>query len=184
MAPPVRLMELEPATAVTVPPQSLLTPLGLATVRPAGKVSVKATPVSVTLGFGSLLGFTIVKLTDTVVFCPAALAENDFVMVGGVAALTVIDAVEVFPVPPSVEVACTLLTFTPIVVPVTLTENVHDALDARLAPDKLTEDAPGVAVIVPPPQVPVKPLGVATTRPDGRLSVNATPVSVTLVLEF
>lgn len=38
--PPERLMEEESGTAVTVPPQSLLTLLGDATTRPAGKASV------------------------------------------------------------------------------------------------------------------------------------------------
>ena len=35
------------------------------------------------------------------------------------------------------------------------------------------------AVIVPPPHEPESPFGVATTRPDGRLSLNATPVNAT-----
>ena len=48
---------------------------------------------------------------------------------------------------------------------------------ARVAPERLTLPEPATAVIVPPPQVPVRPFGVATTRPAGRVSVNATPVS-------
>ena len=35
-----------------------------------------------------------------------------------------------------------------------------------------------VRPIVPPPQLPVRPFGVATRRPAGNESLNATPVSV------
>ena len=72
--------------------------------------------------------------------------------------------------------ATTLLFFTPPVVPFTFSENVHEALEARAAPLKLTLVAPAVAVIVPPPQLPVCPLGVATTNPAGNVSVKLTPV--------
>ena len=41
---------------------------------------------------------------------------------------------------------------------------------------------PTVAVIVPPPHVPDNPLGVATTKPAGNESVNATPVKDVVVL--
>ena len=61
----------------------------------------------------------------------------------------------------------TLLFFTPEVVPVTLTEIVHEGPGASVAPDKLTEPEPATAVAVPL-QVELKPLGVATTRPAGR----------------
>src|SRR5713226_1778642 len=84
-------------------------------------------------------------------------APNALMITGG--ATTVMLALEVFPVPPSVEVTCTLLFFTPAVVPVTFT----------------------VAV---PPQVLDNPLGVATTRPAGRLSVKAIPVSAMVVFGF
>ena len=55
---------------------------------------------------------------------------------------------------------------------------------ARLAPDNATEDDPGAAVGVVL-QVFVNPLGVATTSPVGRVSVNEIALSVwfTLVLE-
>ena len=53
-------------------------------------------------------------------------------------------------------------------------------LAATVPPDKLTEDDPAVAVAVPP-QVLLR-LGVdATTRPAGKLSVNAKPVSASPV---
>jgi hypothetical protein len=55
-------------------------------------------------------------------------------------------------------------------VPVTLTANVHDVKGISVAP--------AAAAMVPPKQLPVRPLGVATTSPDGRASVTVTPVKV------
>src|SRR5437660_378242 len=83
--------------------------------------------------------------------------------------------------PPSVDVtAFVVLLFVPAVVPVTLTENVHDEPapgDAvSVPPDKLIEPLPATAVIVPAPQEPARPFGVETTRPAGRVSVKATPL--------
>lgn len=75
------------------------------------------------------------------------------------------------------DVTVTLLFFTPMVVPVTFTENVQFPLAGNVAPERLTDPAPTVAVIAPPPQEPVSPFGVATTMPAGKLSVNVTPVS-------
>jgi hypothetical protein len=72
----------------------------------------------------------------------------------------------------------------PDAVPVTFTLKVQEPLAATVAPLRLIVLDPAVAVMVPPPHEPVSPLGVATTRPLGRLSVNATPVSVTAVFEF
>jgi hypothetical protein len=108
-------------------------------------------------------------------------APNALAMVGG--PTTVMLALEVLPVPPSVDVTCTLLFFTPAVVPCTFTETVHEALDASVPPERLTEPEPATAVAVPP-QLLVSALGVATTRPAGRLSVNAIPFNVTLVFGF
>src|SRR5213080_3018373 len=106
-------------------------------------------------------------------------APNALIITG--APTTVIEAFDVLPVPPSVEVTCTLLFFTPAVVPCTSTETVQFALAASVPPLMLTEPEPPTAVAVPP-QVLLR-LGVdATTRPAGRLSVNAIPFRVTLVL--
>lgn len=58
-----------------------------------------------------------------------------------------------------------------------MTEIVHEPAGPRLAPDKLTDDEPSTAVAVPP-QVLFRLPGVATTKPAGRLSVNATPFKV------
>src|ERR1041384_2179987 len=57
----------------------------------------------------------------------------------------------------------------------TSTENVHDEFAAIVPPDSVTEPLPAVAVIVPPPQEPIRLFGVATNRFAGKLSVNATP---------
>ena len=69
-----------------------------------------------------------------------------------------------------------VLVCTPISVPVTFTENVQEAPAARVPPDRLMLFEPVIAVIVPPHE-PVRPLGVDTLRPDGRVSVKARPVS-------
>ena len=78
--------------------------------------------------------------------------------------------------------------FTPAVVPVTSTEKVQDdpaAGDAvNVPPDRLMLPLPATAVIVPLPQVPVMFGVAATTRPAGRLSVNATPLSALKVFGF
>src|SRR5215510_1268988 len=82
--------------------------------------------------------------------------------------------------PPSVELTVTELTFTPAVVPCTLTDTAQLALAASVPPDRLTVPAPPVAVAVPP-HVLFR-FGVeATTSPAGRLSVNEMPVSTTFV---
>jgi hypothetical protein len=101
--PAERLMEPEPATAVAVPPQVLLNALGVATTRPAGRLSVKAIPVSVTLVFG----FWMVNVSDVVPFSGMVAAPNTLVMVGGEA--TVKLAVAVLPVPPLVELTAPLV---------------------------------------------------------------------------
>jgi len=71
----------------------------------------------------------------------------------------------------------TLLFFVPAVVPWTVTVTVHEVFGAMLAPLRLTLEEPSVAVAVPL-QVVLRLPGVATTRPVGRLSVNAVPFSV------
>ena len=95
-------------------------------------------------------------------------------MLGGAVAETVRLALEVLPVPPLSELTVTLLFLTPAVRPITLTLKLHEAPPWRLAPANCTNELPAVAVIVPPPQDPVSPLGVATTSTDGRLSKKLT----------
>src|SRR6185312_13871569 len=110
--PPDRLMTLVPCVAVTVPvPQEPVSPLGVEMTRPAGRVSVKATPDSAAVTFGLLM----VKLRDVEPFSGMLAAPNALSMTGG--ATTVTDALEVLPVPALIEVTWTLLFFTPPVVP-------------------------------------------------------------------
>src|SRR5258708_23152620 len=98
---------------------------------------------------------------------------------------TITEAVAVFPVPPLVEVtAPVVLTLFPPVVPVTLTTKGQIPLAATVPPVRLTLPEPAVAVMVPPPQEPVSPFGVATTNPLGKRSVTATPVRAAAALEL
>lgn len=114
--PPLKLIALG-AVVVTVPPQVLALPV--ATVIPAGNVSVKLIPVSPSDEFG----FVIVNVKLVVPPTVTADAPNDFDSVGGEATVTVA-VLLVVPVPPLVEVtAPVVLFFTPDVVPVTVTEN-------------------------------------------------------------
>jgi hypothetical protein len=123
----------------------------------------------------------IVKLSEVDPFNGMLAAPKAFEIVGE--ATTVIEALEVFPVPPSVEVAWMLLFFTPAVVPWTLTESVQEALAANVPAERLIEPDPATAVAVPPHVLLRFGVG-ATTNPAGRLSVKATPVNATLVFGF
>lgn len=69
------------------------------------------------------------------------------------------------------------LSLFPVVAPYTFKVMVQNAPAARLAPLRLTKELPAVAVAVPP-QVMERPLGVATIRPEGSVSLKATPVRV------
>src|SRR5712691_6337867 len=158
---------------VNVPPHWLTPPL-LATVSPVGSVSVKATAFSAVV-FAA--GLVMVNCSEVVVFSAMVVGLNARLSVGGAITLMVADAVK--PAPPSVEVTLPVVLFwSPPAVPSTFTEKVHDADAASDAPDRLITLVAGVAVIVPPPQVPLKPLGVLMTRPAGSVSLKPTPVSV------
>jgi hypothetical protein len=92
------------------------------------------------------------------------------------------------PFPPSVDVTLVVV-FSLVLgvadVPVTLTEKVHEPPAAKVAvvgDPKLMVEVPAVAVIVPPPQLPLKPLGVDMTSPEGRLSVKLIPFSAVVGL--
>ncbi|HEY2234790.1 MAG TPA: hypothetical protein VGK01_15060, partial [Candidatus Angelobacter sp.] len=134
---PDKLITFVPAVAVIVPPPQVpVRPLGVEMTRPAGKVSLNPTPVSVVV----VLGLLMVKLSEVVPFSGMVAAPNALLMVGG--ATTVMDALEVFPVPPLVELAVTLLFLMPAVVPWTSTETVQLAFGASVAPLKLTDEDP------------------------------------------
>ena len=178
IVPPLRLITFVPAVAVIVPaPHVPVRPLGVEITRPAGSVSLNATPVSATV----VLELVMVKLSEVEPFSGMLAAPNALIMTG--APTTLIEALDVLPVPPSVELTVTELFFTPAVVPVTLTETVQLALAAKVPADKLTDPEPAAAVAVPP-QLLVK-FGVeAITNPAGKLSLKATPVRARLVLGF
>jgi hypothetical protein len=178
IVPPLRLITFVPCVAVMVPaPHEPVSPFGVETTRPAGRVSLKATPLSATV----VLLFWMVKLSEVEPFSGMLAAPKALMITGG--PTTVTEAFDVLPVPPSVEVTCTLLFFTPAVVPVTSTVTVQLALAARVPAESVTEPEPAVAVAVPP-QVLLRFGVAATTRPAGRLSVNAIPFSVTLLFGF
>ena len=65
----------------------------------------------------------------------------------------------------------------PDVAPVTSAEEVQEALATRNAPVSETLPDPAAAVMVPPPQLPVKPFGVDTTSPAGSVSAKPTPAT-------
>ena len=85
------------AVNVTVPPQAEAEELG--TVSPAGRTSVKATPVSGTV-FAA--GLVIVKLSEVVAFTAIVVGVNALAIDGG--ATTIMLAVAVPPFPPSFDV--------------------------------------------------------------------------------
>src|SRR5579872_1484332 len=174
--PPARAMLLPPAAAVMVPvPQEPVMPFGVDTINPAGSVSLKAMPSTAMAVFG----FVTVKVMVAEVFNGMLGSENDSENVGE--ATTMMEPGTLVPAPPSVELTDTLLFFVPAVVPVTFTETVQEALTASAPPDKTIDPEPATAVTVPP-QVSLNPLGVASTRPAGKVSESARPLNATLVL--
>jgi hypothetical protein len=171
IVPPVKLTVFVPAVAVMVPaPHDPVNPFGVATSKPAGKVSLKATPLKLCVE----LLFWIVKVRLVEPFSGMLAAPKALMITGG--ATTVMLAFAVLPVPPSVEVTCTELFFTPAVVTWTFNDTVQEPLAATEPPERLAEPAPATAVAVPP-QLLLRLFGVATTIPAGKLSVKATPVS-------
>ena len=94
----MRLTLDDPATAVAVPPHVLTSAFGVATTRPAGRGSVKPTPVSATVfaaGFVSVIVRPVVPPVGTVA------APKAFAMSGG--ATTASAAVAGLPEPPFAE---------------------------------------------------------------------------------
>ena len=167
------------AVVVSVPPQTVAE--ALATVRPVGSVSVNATPVSAT---ALAAGLVMVKVSEVVAFSAMLLGLKTLAIDGG--ATTLIEAEAVPPVPPSVEVTLPVVLFcVPAAMPVTLTENVQlELFAASVAPLRLITFVPCVAVIVPPPQEPVRPFGVEITRPAGSVSLKPRRSAAAVVLLF
>src|SRR5580658_4777875 len=114
-------MVVEPAVAVTVPPQLLISPLGVPTSRPVGRVSVNATPFSTTV---LAAGSPRVKVSVVVPFTAIVVGLNALVIEGGATTVRLAEAVP--PVPPCVEVTAPVVLFCcPAAEPVTFTEKVH-----------------------------------------------------------
>ena len=82
-----------------------------------------------------------------------------------VVVVTLTLAVEVFPVPPSVDVMVTLLFFVPVVVPWTFSEMVHEELAVKLPVARLAEPVPAVAVAMPPQVLAVRWAWPRSNRP-------------------
>jgi len=174
---PERLMLLPPGFAVSVPLlHEPLNPLGVEMTSPAGSVSVKPMPLNEAATFG----FAMMKLRLVLPFSAIDATPKVLVMSGGTTlaggpTFKLADAV--FPLPALVDVtAPVVLVRFPVDVPCTVTLNVHELFAAMLAPVRATLFDPAAAVMLPPPQEPVNPLGVATTSPAGKVSVKATPV--------
>ena len=105
LAPGARLApdsETEPAAAVAVPVQSPPKPLGVATISPAGRLSVNAIPFNVWFW----LALETVKVRLVVPFSGIVAAPNALRICGGLMILTVSE--DVFPFPASVESIVTL----------------------------------------------------------------------------
>jgi hypothetical protein len=167
---PEREILLLPEVAEMVPPsQDPASPFGVATTTPEGRASPNATPVSDV----AKLGFVIVKAREVLLLRRRKATPNCLVMLGG-ATTTMLALAEVL-VPPLVDVTTTELFLMPALVPVTLRETEQLAPAEMVPPVRLREPAPAVATAVPP-QLELRSAGVDTTKPDGRKSVNATPV--------
>lgn len=175
MVPPERAIPVG-AVVVRVPPQTVA--VALATVRPVGSVSVKAIPVSDTV-FAA--GLVIVNVREVVAFSAIVEGVKTLAMDGGATTLILAEAVP--PVPLSVEVTLPVVLFCrPAAVPVTLTENVQEEFAAIVPPLRLMAFVPCVAVMVPAPHVPVRPLGLEMTRPAGSVSLKTTPLRAIVLL--
>jgi hypothetical protein len=147
---------------------------------PDGSVSVNATPVSETVLAD---GFVTVKVSEVVPFSAMPEAPNALLMDGGATTARFAEAVP--PVPPFAEVtAPVVLLCAPAAAPVTFTEKLHELLAANVAAERLITFVACVAVIEPPPQDPVRPLGVETKSPVGSVSLKAMPVRLCVALLF
>jgi hypothetical protein len=137
------------AAVVSVPPQTVAE--ALATVSPAGRVSVNAMPVSVST-FAA--GLVMVKVREAVAFRAMLFGLKTLAIDGGASTLIEVEAVP--PVPPSVEVTLPVVLFcSPAAIPVTFTAKLQEEDAARVPPVRLIEFVPAMAVTIPIPHVPV-----------------------------
>jgi hypothetical protein len=156
-----------------MPPQTGSEPF--TAVRPAGNVSVNATPDS------AATVFAFAKLKAITEVSPTAMEVgiNDLVMVGAVGATVMVAVLLVLPVPPCVELtAVVVLLLTPALAPVTVTLIVQEEIAAITPPVKVSKLPPETTRL--PPQTAVVPF--TAVRPAGSGSVKATPVKLTVLL--
>lgn len=182
----------EPAIAIAEPPQLPVSPFGVATTKPAGKLSVNATPFKSDSDGGLVMGLVVglVMVMVIVLIVPGAMRAGlkVFAITGGPITVRVLMLL-VVPAPPSVELTTpVVLSFAPGVLPVTSTEKKQSDPAAgkavRVPPDKLIVPLPGVAMIAPEPQEPVIFGFAAITTPDGKMSLKATPLSALVLFSF
>lgn len=141
-------------------------------ISPLGKVSEKARFESVAV----LFGLVTVNASEGVPLMGMLEAPKLFTSTGG--AITEIDAAAVLPVPPLLELTgLVMFMYWPAIVPVTVTLKTQLALAAIVAPEREIVLLP-LTVKVPPHTLLV-PLGMVS--PAGKTSVNATPVSATVL---
>src|SRR5262249_39838030 len=161
-----RVITPDPAVAVTDPPQVLLSPLGVPTTKPEGRLSVKSSPVSPV----KLFGLLILNVSVVVPFNGMLAAPNSFVIVGGLA--TVRLAEEVLPLPPSVDViADVVFVYCPGAAPVTVTVNMQSVVALTVAPVQVI--LVGAVSVTVPPQTVAEAFG--TVSPVGNVSVKPIP---------
>jgi sorbitol-specific phosphotransferase system component IIC len=161
------------AVVVSVPPHTVA--VLLATVKPVGSVSVNATPFSTVAAFP----FVMVNCSDVVVFNGIEVGLNTLAIVGGCA--TVRFAVAVLPVPALADVTDPVVfVYWPAVAPVTVTLNWQEPPAATVAPN--SEIPVGAVVVRVPPHTVAELL--ATVKPVGSVSVNATPLSAVAAFPF
>lgn len=167
-----RLIVAVPLAAVIAPPPHVpVRPLGLDIFSPPGSESLNPIPVSDWVK----LGLLIVNVSVVAPLSGIEEAPKTLVIVGGAKTLRYADAV--LPVPALAAVtAPVVFVRSPADVPFTFTLKVHDELIPILAPLNATLFDAATAVTVPPLHDPVSPFGVATTIPDGNVSVKATPL--------
>lgn len=163
------------AVVVSVPPH--MAEDDVATVSPVGRVSLNATPFS-----GTALAAGFVRVKVRVLVAPGRMVAGLKACATSGAVTTSTLAEAVVPAPPSFETTMLVVLFwVPAAMPFTFTEKVQELAALSATPDRLTTLVACVAVIVPPPQEPLKPLGVEMIRPAGKVSLKPTPVSPTVV---
>lgn len=174
IAPPLRVIEVALAVGAKVPPQELVAPGVPATTKPLGKLSTTPTPARATV---LAPGLVMVIVRTELVLVGTLVGAKALAMVGGATTTNVAEAV--VPVPPLVELTVpVVLTLLPAVDGVTVAVTVQVPLPAMDAPlrtiDVVVEEAtePLVQVVATP----------VCVMPEGRPSVNATPVRVVEVL--